>query len=103
MSDIRKIQTGNNQYTLHARVSDKLAVSTQIGSPTKPVYVDSSGEVRACSRDIPTVDSAISNSSTNAIQNKAVFDALKLKADAAALDKCQPKYKADYIAKEDLS
>lgn len=25
MSDIRKIQTGNNQYTLHARVSDKLA------------------------------------------------------------------------------
>lgn len=103
MSDIRKIQTGNNQYTLHARVSDKLAVSTQIGSPTKPVYVDSSGEVRACSRDIPTVDSAISNSSTNPIQNKAVFDALKLKADVAALDKCQPKYKADYIAKEDLS
>nr|DAU96963.1 MAG TPA: hypothetical protein [Bacteriophage sp.] len=43
MSDIRKIQTGNNQYTLHARVSDKLAVSAQIGSPTKPVYVDSSG------------------------------------------------------------
>lgn len=26
MSDIRKIQTGNNQYTLHARVSDKLAI-----------------------------------------------------------------------------
>ena len=103
MSDIRKIQTGNNQYTLHARVSDKLAVSAQVGSPTKPVYVDSSGQVQACSRDIPTVDSAISNSSTNPIQNKAVFEALKLKADAAALDKYQPKYKADYIAKEDLS
>ena len=26
MSDIRKIQTGNNQYTLHSRVSDKLAI-----------------------------------------------------------------------------
>ena len=26
MSDIRKIQTGSNQYTLHARVSDKLAI-----------------------------------------------------------------------------
>lgn len=31
MSDIRKIQTGNNQYTLHARVTDKLAgVATYI-------------------------------------------------------------------------
>lgn len=48
MSDIRKIQTGNNLYTLHARVSDKLAVNTQIGSTTKPVYVDSSGQVQAC-------------------------------------------------------
>lgn len=55
MSDIRKIQTGNNQYTLHARVSDKLAVNAQIGSDTKPVYVDSSGQVQACSREIPTV------------------------------------------------
>lgn len=48
MSDIRKIQTGNNQYTLHARVSDKLAVSAQIGSTTKPVYVDNTGQVQAC-------------------------------------------------------
>lgn len=55
MSDIRKIQTGNNQYTLHARVSDKLAVSDQIGSTTKPVYVDSSGNVQACSREIPNI------------------------------------------------
>lgn len=55
MSDIRKIQTGNNQYTLHARVSDKLAVSAQIGSDTKPVYVDSSGDVQACSREIPNI------------------------------------------------
>ena len=55
MSDIRKIQTGSNQYTLHARVSDKLAVSSQIGSPTKPVYVDSSGQVKACSREIPNI------------------------------------------------
>lgn len=55
MSDIRKIQTGSNQYTLHARVSDKLAVNAQIGSPTKPVYVDSSGQVQACSREIPNI------------------------------------------------
>lgn len=55
MSDIRKIQTGSNQYTLHARVSDKLAVSNQIGSPTKPVYVDSSGDVQACTREIPNI------------------------------------------------
>lgn len=48
-------------------------------------------------------DAALNGTSTNAIQNKAVFDALKLKADAVALDKYQPKYKADYIAKEDLS
>lgn len=55
MSDIRKIQTGNNQYTLHARVSDKLAVSAQVGSDTKPVYVDSSGDVQACTREIPNI------------------------------------------------
>lgn len=48
-------------------------------------------------------DAALNGTSTNAIQNKAVFDALKAKADAVALDKYQPKYKADYIAKEDLS
>ena len=47
-------------------------------------------------------DAALNGTSTNAIQNKAVFDALKLKADAVALDKYQPKYKADYIAKQDL-
>lgn len=48
-------------------------------------------------------DAALNGTSTNAIQNKAVFDALKLKADAAALGAYQPKYKADYIAKADLS
>lgn len=48
-------------------------------------------------------DAVLNGTSTNAIQNKAVFDALKLKADAAALGAYQPKYKADYIAKEDLS
>ncbi|MDY5335598.1 MAG: hypothetical protein SPG97_02445, partial [Bacilli bacterium] len=48
-------------------------------------------------------DAALNGTSTNAIQNKAVFDALKTKADAAALAAYQPKYKADYIAKEDLS
>lgn len=97
MSDIRKIQTGNNQYTLHARVSDKLAVSAQIGSPTKPVYVDSSGEVRACSRDIPTgmaIDTVLNETSVNAVQNKVINAALKGK---------HPKAKADFIASSDLT
>lgn len=49
------------------------------------------------------VDSALNGTSTNPIQNKAVFDALKLKADTVALAAYQPKYNADYIAKEDLS
>lgn len=97
MSDIRKIQTGNNQYTLHARVSDKLAVSDQIGSPTKPVYVDSSGQVKACSREIPagmTIDSVLNDTSVNAVQNKVINAALKGK---------NPKAKADFIASSDLT
>lgn len=94
MSDIRKIQTGNNQYTLHARVSDKLAVNAQIGSDTKPVYIDSSGQVQACSREIPTVDTALNDKSTNAVQNKVIDAALKGK---------NPKAKADFIASADLT
>lgn len=97
MSDIRKIQTGNNQYTLHARVSDKLAVSTQIGSPTKPVYIDNSGQVRACNRDIPTgmtIDTVLNDTSVNAVQNKVINAALKGK---------NPKAKADFIASSDLT
>lgn len=97
MSDIRKIQTGNNQYTLHARVTDKLAVSAQVGSPTKPVYVDSSGDVKACSREIPTgmtIDSVLNDTSVNAVQNKVINAALKGK---------NPKAKADFIASSDLT
>lgn len=97
MSDIRKIQTGNNQYTLHARVTDKLAVSDQIGSTTKPVYVDSSGQVKACSREIPTgmtIDSVLNDTSVNAVQNKVINAALKGK---------NPKAKADFIASSDLT
>ena len=47
-------------------------------------------------------DATLNGTSTNAIQNKAVFDALKLKADAVALDAYQPKYNADYVAKADF-
>ena len=43
-------------------------------------------------------DATLNGTSTNAIQNKAVFDALKLKADATALGAYQPKYNADYVA-----
>ena len=48
-------------------------------------------------------DATLNGTSINPIQNKAVFEALKLKADTVALAAYQPKYKADYIAKEDLS
>ena len=47
-------------------------------------------------------DATLNGISTNAIQNKAVFDALKLKADTVALDKYQPKYNADYVATSQL-
>ena len=69
----------------------------QIGSPTKPVYVDSSGEVRACSRDIPTgmaIDTVLNDTSVNAVQNKVINAALKGK---------NPKAKADFIASSDLT
>ena len=60
------------------------------------------GRWRIFKTDI-VVDAALNGTSKNPIQNKAVFNALKVKADAAALGAYQPKYKADYIAKEDLS
>lgn len=60
------------------------------------------GRWRIFKTDI-VVDAALNGTSKNPIQNKAVFDALKLKADAVALDKYQPKYKADYIAKADFN
>lgn len=60
------------------------------------------GRWRVFKTDI-VVDAALNGASTNPIQNKAVFDALKLKADAAALGAYQPKYRADYIAKNDLT
>ena len=69
----------------------------QIGSPTKPVYVDSSGQVKACSREIPTgmtIDTKLSATSVNAVQNKVINAALKGK---------NPKAKADFIASSDLT
>lgn len=59
------------------------------------------GRWRVFKTDI-VVDAALNGSSTNAIQNKAVFEALKAKADSVALDKYQPKYKADYVATRDF-
>lgn len=69
----------------------------QIGSSTKPVYVDSSGQVKACSREIPTgmtIDSVLNDTSVNAVQNKVINAALKGK---------NPKAKADFIASSDLT
>ena len=60
------------------------------------------GRWRIFKTDI-VVDAALNGTSKNPIQNKAVFDALKAKADAAALGAYQPKYKADYIAKADFN
>lgn len=68
----------------------------QIGSSTKPVYIDSSGQVKACSREIPTgmtIDTKLSATSTNAVQNKVITEALNGK---------NPKAKADFIASSDL-
>lgn len=47
-------------------------------------------------------DATLNGTSTNAIQNKAVFDALKLKADTVALDKYQYKYNASFVAQSDI-
>ena len=60
------------------------------------------GRWRLFKTDI-VVDAALNGTSTNAIQNKAVFDTLKLKADAAALGAYQPKYKADYVVTKDFN
>ena len=75
MSDIRKIQTGNNQYTLHARVSDKLAVSAQIGSTTKPVYVDSSGQVQACTNNMAVSETIAPNTDLNTYKTPGFYNA----------------------------
>ena len=75
MSDIRKIQTGNNQYTLHARVSDKLAVSAQIGSDTKPVYVDSSGQVQACTNNMAVSGTIAPNTDLNTYKTPGFYNA----------------------------
>lgn len=60
------------------------------------------GKWRIFKTDI-VVDATLNSTSKNPIQNKAVFDALKAKADVVALDKYQPKYKADYVAKADFN
>ena len=60
------------------------------------------GRWRIFKTDI-VVDTALNGTSKNPIQNKAVFNALKAKADAAALGAYQPKYKADYVAKADFN
>lgn len=68
----------------------------QIGSSTKPVYVDSSGQIQACSREIPTgmtIDTKLSATSGNAVSNKVITEALNGK---------NPKAKADFIASSDL-
>ena len=59
------------------------------------------GKWRVFKTDI-VVDAALNGTSTNAIQNKAVFEALKKKADVVALDKYQPKYNVDYVATSDF-
>ena len=60
------------------------------------------GRWRIFKTDI-VVDAVLNGTSTNPIQNKAVFNTLRLKADAAALGAYQPKYKADYVAKSDFN
>ena len=59
------------------------------------------GRWRIFKTDI-VVDAALNAVSTNPIQNKAVFEALNLKADAAVLDKYQYKYNASFVAQSDI-
>lgn len=59
------------------------------------------GRWRIFKTDI-VVDAALNGTSKNPIQNKAVFDALELKADAVALDKYQYKYNASFVAQSDI-
>lgn len=59
------------------------------------------GRWRIFKTDI-VVDAELNGTSKNPIQNKAVFDALKLKADAVALDKYQYKYNASFVAQSDI-
>lgn len=60
------------------------------------------GKWRIFKTDI-VVDATLNAVSTNPIQNKAVFNALKAKADVVALDKYQPKYSVDYIATKNFN
>lgn len=60
------------------------------------------GRWRLFKTDI-VVDAELSGDSTNPIQNKAVFEALKLKANVSVLDKYQPKYNAGFVAQTDIN
>ena len=60
------------------------------------------GKWRVFKADVD-VDAELNGTSTNPIQNKAVFEALKAKADVVALGAYQPKYNADYVATKDFN
>ena len=60
------------------------------------------GKWRLFKTDI-VVDATLNGTSKNPIQNRAVFEALKAKADVVALGAYQPKYKADYVATKDFN
>ena len=59
------------------------------------------GKWRIFNNDI-IIDAELDSISKHAIQNQAVSKALKLKADAAALDKYQYKYNASFVAQSDI-
>nr|DAV02131.1 MAG TPA: hypothetical protein [Crassvirales sp.] len=59
------------------------------------------GRWRIFKTDI-VVDDTLNGTSKNPIQNKAVFEALKAKADVVALDKYQYKYNASFVAQSDI-
>lgn len=60
------------------------------------------GRWRIFKTDI-VADAELNGTSTNPIQNKAVFEALKAKADVVALGAYQPKYNADYVATKNFN
>ena len=104
-SIIKPIDSGT---VANAGYAEKIGTGSshpQIGSSTKPVYVDANGKIQACSRDIPAVDAAINNSSTNPVQNKVINEELSKKADKSQLSSYVTTATANntYAKKSDIS
>ena len=75
------IPTNNNQLTNGAGYITSAALPTKVSQLTNDTGFITSADIP----DAPTVDDALSSTSTNAVQNKVVTAALASKADASAI------------------